>query len=61
MANPKRKTSKSKKALRRASHHRKLPQAAVCSSCGEPSLPHRVCGACGQYHGRQVLTVTVDG
>jgi large subunit ribosomal protein L32 len=60
MAQPKHKTSKSKKRLRRASHSRPLPKVAVCNACGEPALPHRICSACGQYNGRQVLTVTGD-
>ncbi len=60
MAQPKHKTSKMKKRLRRASHNRPLPKVGVCTSCGEPALPHRICPACGQYDGRQVVTVSVD-
>lgn len=60
MAAPKRRTSKMKKRLRRASHSRPLPTVNVCSECGEPTQPHRVCKSCGQYAGRQVLTLSVD-
>jgi len=60
MAVPKRKTSKSKKRLRRSSHNHPMPSIATCTSCGEPSQPHRVCPSCGQYAGRQVVSVTVD-
>ena len=28
------------------------PQAGVCSSCGEPRMPHRVCMKCGDYGGK---------
>lgn len=60
MAQPKHKTSKMKKRLRRASHHRPIPKVGVCTSCGDPVLPHRVCGSCGQYNGRQVVSVSTD-
>ncbi|MEX2608055.1 MAG: 50S ribosomal protein L32 [Kiritimatiellia bacterium] len=60
MAAPKRRTSKMKKRLRRSSHHRPLPTVATCSECGEPAQPHRVCRACGQYAGRQVLSLSAD-
>ncbi|MCF8103944.1 MAG: 50S ribosomal protein L32 [Desulfohalobiaceae bacterium] len=54
MAVPKKKTSKSKKNMRR-SHHRVPTPTVINCECGEPSLPHRVCPSCGQYRGRQVL------
>jgi large subunit ribosomal protein L32 len=54
MAVPKRKTSPSRRNMRRA-HHRLVPQAAVeCSNCGEQTRPHHVCSACGHYDGREV-------
>jgi len=60
MAQPKRRTSKSKKRMRMASHKRSYPQAVVCAECSAPVLPHRVCKSCGSYNGRQVMTVSVD-
>jgi large subunit ribosomal protein L32 len=60
MAQPKRRTSKSKKRMRIASHKKSYPEAAVCGECSAPVLPHRVCKSCGNYNGRQVLTVSVD-
>jgi large subunit ribosomal protein L32 len=27
----------------------------ACPNCGAPRIPHRVCAACGQYRGEQVL------
>ncbi|MGA0332638.1 MAG: 50S ribosomal protein L32 [Kiritimatiellia bacterium] len=60
MAAPKRRSSKMKKRLRRSSHIRPLPTVNVCTECGEPSQPHRVCRSCGQYAGRQVLTLSLD-
>lgn len=54
MAVPKKKTSKSRRNMRR-SHHR-LPKAAYgeCPNCGELKRPHHVCLSCGHYGGREV-------
>ncbi len=55
MAVPKRKTSPSKRNMRR-SHHALTPQAYIeCSKCGELARPHHVCAACGNYDGRTVV------
>ena len=55
MAVPKRKTSPSKRNMRR-SHHRLKPEAkAECSNCGELKRPHHVCPACGHYDERVVI------
>jgi large subunit ribosomal protein L32 len=54
MAVPKKKTSKSRRNMRR-SHHALKPSAVVeCPNCGELKRPHHVCGACGHYDGRGV-------
>lgn len=60
MAVPKRKTSKARIRTRRKAIRRPLPGVVVCTACGAPAQPHRVCRACGQYNGRQVMTVSVD-
>ncbi len=55
MAVPKRKTSPSRRNMRRA-HHRLAPTSHVeCSNCGEQKRPHHVCESCGQYNGREVV------
>ncbi|MFP4048534.1 MAG: 50S ribosomal protein L32 [Desulfovermiculus sp.] len=59
MAVPKKKTSKSKKNMRR-SHHRVPTPNVVSCECGEPRLPHRICPSCGTYRQRQVVG-TGDG
>jgi large subunit ribosomal protein L32 len=54
MAVPKRKTSPSKRNMRR-SHHKLVPVAHVeCPNCGEQRRPHHVCAACGHYDGREI-------
>ena len=55
MAVPKRKTSKSRRDMRRT--HKKLHpiQLAECSQCGEKRLPHHACPSCGTYKGREVI------
>ena len=56
MAVPKRRTTSSKRDMRRAQHDRiTAPNLIPCPNCSAPTLPHRVCPECGQYAGRQVL------
>jgi large subunit ribosomal protein L32 len=58
MAVPKKKTSKSKSRMRRASAWKiQAPARSVCPRCGNAKRPHVVCGTCGWYNGRQVLDV----
>ena len=56
MAVPKKKTSKSKKNMRRS--HDALTANAMCEcpNCGEMMRPHHVCEACGYYNTREVIT-----
>jgi large subunit ribosomal protein L32 len=55
MAVPKRKTSKSRRDMRRA--HKKLegPNLTTCPECGEVVEPHHACKSCGAYKGRNVM------
>lgn len=55
MALPRKKTSKSKRNMRRSHDHVAVPNVIYCNECGEPTLPHRVCPSCGIYKGRQYL------
>jgi large subunit ribosomal protein L32 len=52
---PKRRTSKSKKNMRRSHDFLTPVQLVSCPNCGEPALPHRACRACGHYRGRRVV------
>lgn len=55
MAVPKKKTSKSKRNMRR-SHDSLTPAGmSVCPQCNEQKPPHRVCPSCGSYKGKDVL------
>jgi large subunit ribosomal protein L32 len=49
MAVPKKKTSKSKRNMRRAHDALKPLNLCPCSKCGAPRLPHSVCETCGTY------------
>lgn len=59
MAVPKKKTSVSRKGLRRAGQHhkeyRKFPMA--CPNCGDLTLPNHACSSCGTYKGKEIFTI----
>ncbi len=59
MPNPKRRHSNTRTRLRRAHDFLKIQSVSKCPSCGAAQLPHRVCPSCGQYRGKQVITVKV--
>ena len=54
------KVSKQKVRQRKAANRYRGLQFADCPTCGSPRLPHRVCRNCGNYGGRQVVSVTAD-
>ena len=58
---PKKKTSPSRRNMRR-SHHAKAAVHAVrnCPQCGELSAMHQVCKACGFYKGREVISLNLE-
>lgn len=55
MAVPKKKTSPSRRNMRRSHHALKPVLSIECSNCGNRKLPHHMCNSCGYYKGRQVL------
>jgi large subunit ribosomal protein L32 len=55
MAVPKKKTSKSRKNMRRAHDFLTPPNVSSCPQCKAPKLPHRACPSCGMYKGREVI------
>ena len=58
MQAPKRKTSKSKRNMRRSHHALSPGRSSTCPDCGEPRLSHTVCPSCGKYRGRQLIAVS---
>ncbi len=63
---PRKKRSISKKKIRHSARQthalRKINNAlalATCKSCGAVKQAHRVCHTCGQYNGKQILTIKV--
>ncbi|MCD6427105.1 MAG: 50S ribosomal protein L32 [Caldisericaceae bacterium] len=57
MANPKKKTTKSKKGMRQWKEKKTPPTLVECPHCHHLILPHHVCPYCGYYDGRQVIAV----
>ncbi|WBY06905.1 50S ribosomal protein L32 [Sphingomonas sp. 7/4-4] len=57
MAVPKRKTSPSRRGMRRAHDALTVDAFQECSNCGELKRPHNLCAACGHYNGREVTSV----
>ncbi|MGE4558804.1 MAG: 50S ribosomal protein L32 [Desulfobulbus sp.] len=55
MALPKRRHSHSRTRLRRSHDALTKPSVGQCPECGEPKLPHRLCGGCGMYKGKTVI------
>ena len=55
MATPKKKTSQSRRNMRRS--HDALTSNAYheCPNCGELKRPHNVCTKCGYYDGKEVV------
>jgi large subunit ribosomal protein L32 len=60
MAVPKRRTSRSKRDMRRSHDALREPARSSCPQCGEPKRPHRVCRGCGTYRGREVIQTDED-
>jgi len=55
MAVPKRKTSRSRRNMRRSHDAIGTSAMSECPNCGEMMRPHRVCPHCGHYKGREVV------
>jgi len=55
MAVPKKKTSPSRRGMRRAHDALSVEAHNECQNCGELKRPHHVCSHCGHYGGREVV------
>jgi large subunit ribosomal protein L32 len=56
MAVPKKRTSRTRRDKRRATHKVSAVRLNECPRCHSPRLPHRVCPTCGTYAGREVIS-----
>lgn len=56
MAVPKRKTTPSRRGMRRSHDALRVEAHAECANCGEVKRPHHVCSHCGHYDGREVVS-----
>lgn len=55
MAVPQRRTSKTRKRMRRTHFKITAPGLVECPQCHEMKLAHRICKNCGSYKGRTVV------
>ncbi len=57
MAQPKHRTTSSKRNQRRSHHALKKVNLSTCPKCKSKVLPHLVCLNCGTYKGKEVINV----
>jgi large subunit ribosomal protein L32 len=55
MAVPKKRTSRTRRDKRQATHKAGKATLNLCPRCHSPRIPHRVCPTCGTYKGREVI------
>jgi len=60
MAVPKKKTSPSRRGMRRSHEALTIIASQECPNCGELKRPHHVCSHCGHYDGREVVATGGD-
>ncbi len=60
MAVPFRRTSKTKKRMRRTHLKKTVGAVSTCPKCGAALRPHRACVKCGNYKNENVLEVKED-
>jgi len=60
MAVPFRRTSKTKKNMRRTHLKKEVGAITTCTKCGAAIRPHRACTKCGNYKNENVLNVTEE-
>lgn len=57
MAVPARRTSKTKKRMRRTHLKKDIPAVMTCAKCGATIKPHRACTECGNYKGKEAIEI----
>ena len=54
---PKRKYAKARRGKRRSHLGIVIPPLEYCPQCGSPKRAHHVCPICGNYAGREAITI----
>lgn len=54
---PKKRHSRQRQGKRRHAINFSIQRGIICGNCGALNMPHTVCRKCGQYQGRQILTL----
>ncbi|MDP6347685.1 MAG: 50S ribosomal protein L32 [Dehalococcoidia bacterium] len=54
---PKRRTAKARQRKRRSHLHLQGPVLSECPQCHQPRINHHACPHCGQYGGREVISI----
>ena len=57
---PFRKTSKTRKRMRRTHYKISANEMTTCPKCGATIKPHRVCPKCGRYKGKNIVEQKED-
>lgn len=60
MAVQQNKVSKSRRNMRRSHDALIAANPNECANCGELKRPHHVCPSCGNYNGREVVSIASD-
>ena len=60
MAVPFRRTSKTKKRMRRTHLKKEVGAITTCPKCGASIRPHRACTKCGNYKNDNVLNIETE-
>jgi len=55
MAQPKKKTTRHRRGIRRSHQALKVPKLITCPKCKELIRPHQVCPYCGTYKKEKIL------
>ncbi len=56
MAVPRNRHSDARTAKKRSHMAKKKKSFSTCTNCKEPTLTHRICGACGFYDKKSMIT-----
>lgn len=57
MGLPAKRTTSTKRDLRRSHHALSALSVGKCSRCGNAMRPHNACGNCGFYKGKEVINI----